>query len=122
MSEKWRPVVGSSRMRSLLPAESGAPADEELAEFEALGFAAGEGVERLAELEVAEADFDERGEGGDDLVGGACVVGAVDSTVVRVEADGFGDGEVEDVGDGFAVVVDIRGWRICSGGHCSPGR
>jgi hypothetical protein len=36
----------------------------ELAEFEALGFAAGEGVEGLAELEVAEADFDERGGAG----------------------------------------------------------
>ena len=39
----------------------GAP--EELAELEALGLAAGEGVERLAEFEVAEADFDERARG-----------------------------------------------------------
>ena len=60
MSEKWRPVVGSSRMRSLRRAGSGdRSCGEELAEFEALGFAAGEGVEGLAEFEVAEADFDE---------------------------------------------------------------
>ncbi len=32
---------------------------EELAEFEALGFATGEGVERLAKAEVVEADIKE---------------------------------------------------------------
>ena len=61
MSEKWRPVVGSSRMRSFgfLDLGLAVPVDsEELAEFEALGLAAGEGVEGLAEFEVAEADFD----------------------------------------------------------------
>ena len=39
-----------------------------MAELEALGFAAGEGVEGLAELEIAEADFDERVEELDDLL------------------------------------------------------
>ncbi len=69
MSEKWRPVVGSSRMRKLGFVDIGLEADggEELAEFEALGFAAGEGVEGLAEFEVAEADIAERLEGGEDL-------------------------------------------------------
>ena len=80
MSVKWRPVVGSSRMRSFegtgCPSHfgTGSPCHgEELAEFEALGFAAGEGVERLTELEVAEADFDERFERGDGLLGEALV-------------------------------------------------
>ena len=66
MSEKWRPVVGSSRMRSLdvaMRTEVRGPDGEELAEFEALGFAAGEGVERLAEFEVAEADFERAARG-----------------------------------------------------------
>jgi hypothetical protein len=40
---------------------------KELAEFEALGFAAGERVERLTELEVAETDFDKGGKRGMNL-------------------------------------------------------
>ena len=41
---------------------------EELAELEALGLATGEGVEGLAELEIAEADFCQGGEEFDDLL------------------------------------------------------
>ena len=71
MSEKWRPVVGSSRMRSFGCRDGSDDCRvgrEELAEFEALGFAAGEGVEGLAEFEVAEADFGEGLEGGEGLL------------------------------------------------------
>ena len=84
---------------------------EELAEFQALGFAAGEGVEGLAELEVAEADLHKRGEDVDDLlvalrVGGRRPIG------VSVELDGFGDGEFEDAVDGFAAVEEFQRGRF----------
>ncbi len=78
-----------------------------MAEFEALGFSAGEGVEGLAELEVAEADLDEGGEDSDDgLV--ALGVGGGDAFLILVEFDGFGDGGVEDAVDGFSPVEKIE--------------
>ena len=79
-----------------------------MAEFEALGFAAGEGVEGLSEFEVAEADFDEGGEEVDDLAV-AFGVGGGDAFGVLIEVDGFGDGEVEDVVDGFSLVEEFHG-------------
>ncbi len=78
-----------------------------MAEFQALGFSAREGVEGLAELEVTEADLDEGGEDSDDgLV--ALGVGGGDAFLMLVEFDGFGDGGVEDAVDGFSPVEKIE--------------
>ncbi len=69
-------------------------AGEVFDELEALGFAAAEGVEGLAEGEVAEADLVEHGEAGAD--------GGLGSEVF----EGVGDGGVEQVGDGFFLMGD----------------
>ncbi len=84
---------------------------EKLAEFQALGFAAGEGVEGLAEAEVAEAGLDERTKGvlcfGDVelLLGGRELRGCRGNR-------GFGSGERENLSDGAAVQCDVleRPW------------
>jgi hypothetical protein len=73
-----------------------------------LGFAAGEGVEGLAEFEVAEADFDERVEELNDLLV-ALGVGCGNAMEIFVKADGFGNGEAEDVVDGFSPVMKVEG-------------
>jgi hypothetical protein len=69
-------------------------------ELEALGFAAGEGGAGLAEAEVAEADFGERG------------ADVVDAGHGAEEGHGFVDGEVEDVGDVQALVGDLEGFAV----------
>lgn len=81
---------------------------EELAEFEALGLAAGEGVEWLAELEVAETDLDEGREEFDNLLM-ALGVGGRQAGGFCVKVDGIDDGEMEDVVDGFSEIVEIQG-------------
>ena len=63
-------------------------------EFQALGFAAGEGVERLTKREVAEADGIERDET------------LVDFGFVGEEVQGVAHGGREQVGDGFALPAD----------------
>ena len=66
----------------------------------------------MAELEVAKADLNERGENVDDLlvalgVGGRRPIG------VFIELDGFGDGEFKDAVDGFATVEEFQGgWFV----------
>ena len=76
---------------------------KELAEFEALGFAAGEGVEGLAETEVAEPCFDERLEGltgfGEEAGFSVC-----EAFNLFQESDGFRGGEPKEIDDGFSVV------------------
>ena len=63
-------------------------------EFETLGFAAAEGVERLAEREVAEADGLEGAEA------------RVDRGVVGEERECVGDGRCQEVGDGEVAPTD----------------
>ena len=81
---------------------------EELAEFEALGFASGEGVEWLAEAEVAESSVDEGAEG---VLG----FGDVELFLARGDFEGveefesFGGGELENLSDGAAVKCDVLG-------------
>ena len=80
---------------------------EELAELDALGFAAGEGVEWLAEFQVTQTHFGERREQLHDLAVALLELGG--DAIRRVEGDGFIDGELEDVGDRFSEVVDVEG-------------
>ena len=68
-------------------------------EFEALAFAAGEGVDGLAEFEVAEADFFEELKALDGA-GGRTGIGEGGK-----ESNGFFDGGVEEVGDGEGGVM-----------------
>lgn len=65
-------------------------------QFQALGFAAGKGVERLAELEVAQTDVDEGLEA------------AGDFWVVAKKEAGLGDVEIENLGDAAAVELDVE--------------
>lgn len=74
---------------------------EELAEFQTLRLAAADGVERLAEGKIAEADALERGEEFDVFVGLGFDAGRGFFADAVEEIDGGGDGHVEDVGDGF---------------------
>ena len=83
----------SARSRGLGVGRSGVGA-EVADEFEALGFAAAEGVEGLAEREVAEADGFEGGEAG------------ADGRMVGEKREGVGDGRGEQVGDGAVVPAD----------------
>ena len=62
----------------------------------------------MAELEVAEADFDERGEELDDLLVALRVRGR-QAGGFGIEGDGIDDGEIEDVVDGFSAVVEVEG-------------
>jgi hypothetical protein len=103
MSSKCRPVVGSSNMKSVpLRAEPGATPTalrrlgEEAGELEALRLAARERRHRLAELDVLEADVDDRLQQAHHLA------------VVAKELHRLGDGEVEDVGD-RELAIDFAG-------------
>ena len=69
-------------------------AGEVFDQFQALGLAAAEGVQGLAEGQVAEADFVEHGEA------------AADGGLGREVEQGFGDRGVEQVCDGLALVGD----------------
>ena len=69
-------------------------------ELEALGLAAGEGVSRLAEGKVAEAEF---------LHGVQQAVEFRDGAEVGFR---FGNGHHEDVGDGFSLVGDFEGFAV----------
>lgn len=80
--------------------------EEVCCELEALGFAAAEGIEGLAEAEVAEAEGGEELEWGEDLIFG--VEGGE-------EFDGLVGGEFEDVGDGEAVKADGEGILLIAG-------
>ncbi len=74
---------------------AGRAAGEFGGEFDALGFAAGEGGGGLAELDVAEADFFESLE----FIGDCGNIGE--------KLVGLGDGHVQDVGNVFAFVFDF---------------
>lgn len=69
-------------------------------EFDALGFAAGEGGGGLSEADVAESDVHEglqfAGDGGDGVE----------------ELAGIFDGHVEDFADVFAFVLDFEGFAV----------
>jgi hypothetical protein len=72
-------------------------------EFEALGFAAGEGGGALAKGEVAEAGVAQEAEG------------AMKGGVGGEEVAGFFDGHGKDVGDVFAFVADVEGGGVVAG-------
>ena len=73
-------------------------------EFDALGFAAGEGGGGLAETEVAEADVGHGLKAGEEAGG------------FGEEAEGFADGELEDLVDVEALVADVEdgGFVACA--------
>ena len=79
-------------------------------ELEALGLAAAEGVEGLAEAQVAEADIGEDLEGVDDADGE--LVAGVEG---EEELDRFADGRAEHLKDVFSFELDTPGPRGCSG-------
>ncbi len=99
MSSKCSPVVGSSNMKSVplratrLAAERGALRrfGEKAGQLQALRFAARERRHRLAELDVFEADVDDR------------LQAPHHFAVVAEQRHGFGDGELEHVGDAQAA-------------------
>ena len=77
----------------------GAPG-EFLGEFDALGFAAGQGGGLLADLDVAEADFEQHGE----LF--------ADGRHGLEEFDAVFDCHVQHVGDGFALEFHFQGFAV----------
>ena len=85
MSARWRPVVGSSKMKSVCALRLAA---EVRGELEALRLAARQRRERLAEAQVVEADVGQRRSRSRDLAH------------VGEELERLGDGQVEDVADG----------------------
>lgn len=80
---------------------------EFLGDFQALGFAAGEGGEGLAEVEVAEADGGEGAEGGGDGGVGEAVGGLVDGEGVDVGDGAAVDGVGEDLGEEAAALAGL---------------
>lgn len=72
-------------------------------EFDALGFAAGEGGGRLAEAEVAEADV------------GHGLQARKEAGGFGEEAEGFTDGEMEDFVDVEALVPDVEDGGLVAG-------
>lgn len=70
------------------------------AEFHSLGLAAGEGCGGLSEAEVPEADFVH------------CFEFTGDLGDLGEEIEGFGDGQVEDVGDIFSFPADFEGFLV----------
>ena len=81
---------------------------EKLADFQALGFAAGKGVEWLAQAEVAEAGVDERTKGVLGFGDVELLLAGRDFEGVE-EIEGFGSGELENFSDGAAVQCDVLG-------------
>jgi hypothetical protein len=70
-------------------------------ELEALGFAAGEGIDRLAESQVIEAHLAEEFQRSDDFFLG----------IERFEKrDGFGGGHFQDLVNGFSADLDFQQW------------
>jgi len=76
---------GEPSVRCLRAGSGGA---EQLAEFEALGLATGEGVEGLAKLEITETDFEQRLQGGEGLSEQARLPRRAACGVGREEVDG----------------------------------
>ena len=79
-----------------MAAFNGIDGGEVFDEFEALGFAAAEGVEGLTEGKVAEANVGQGGEA------------AADGGLAGKEVESVLDGHGEEVGDGFAFVGDAK--------------
>src|SRR5690606_6160116 len=77
----------------------------------ALGLAAGKGVERLPQLEIAQTDVGQRLEQPDDLPV-ALRVARGQTPGLPVESERLPDTEIENVGDRFAQIVDVEGGRL----------
>jgi hypothetical protein len=96
----------------------GALVGEMADELEALGFAAGEDIERLAEAEIAEADLLEDAQRLDNLLAkaraGAAGVPCLDGLRAKggEELDGLRDGGIEHVVDRFAVDFYFEHMRL----------
>ena len=80
-----------------------------LGEFETLSFAAGQGRNRLAELEIVQADFNERLEIAHDFL------------VFFEEVESFGNRHIEHFGNVFTLVAHLERSHCGSGCLCIPG-
>lgn len=93
-------VEAGGRLVEDIEGLAGTAASELSGELDALGFAAGEGGGRLAELDVAEADFldgfELREDGGD----------------VGKEFYGFVDSHVKNLGDVLPFILDLEGFVV----------
>jgi hypothetical protein len=79
-------------------------------QFDALGFAAGKGGAGLAELQVTQADIADKLDGFANFGNGP------------EELQGFGKGQLKNVGHGFAFVAHGQGFRVVPGAAAKVAR